>query len=101
VGEQGIAGKQGGRLVEGLVCGRSSATQVVIVHAGQIVVDQRISMDAFQRDARRQGVVAIAEKVGGGEREYGPQAFSAGFQAVAHGLVQACGTGVRRGNVHL
>jgi hypothetical protein len=53
-GEQPVAGKNGGRLVECLVRGRATASQVVVVHGGQIVVYQRIAVHAFQRRARHQ-----------------------------------------------
>ena len=47
---QRIAGKDRGRFVEGVVHGRLAAPEVVIVHARQIVVDQRIDVDAFDRE---------------------------------------------------
>ncbi len=50
-GQQGVAGEDRGRLVEGVVNGRLSAAQVVIVHRRQVVMDQRIAVYAFQRGA--------------------------------------------------
>ena len=49
IGQQAVAGKDGGRLVEGLVDRRQAAPQIVVVHRRQIVMDQRIAMDAFER----------------------------------------------------
>ena len=48
-GQQPIAGQNCGRLVELLVDRRQAAAQVVVVHRGQIVMDQRIAMDALER----------------------------------------------------
>ena len=56
---QRIAGEDRGAFVEGAVHGRLAAAQIVIVHARQIVVDQRIDMDAFDREAGAQRAVAI------------------------------------------
>jgi hypothetical protein len=40
VGQQRVAGEDGGRVVVGLVHGGLAATQVVVVHGRQVVVDQ-------------------------------------------------------------
>ena len=45
-----IAGEDRGAFVEGAVQGRLAAPQIVIVHARQIVVDQRIDVDALDRE---------------------------------------------------
>ena len=47
--QQAVAGKDGGRLVEGLVHGRLAAAQIVVVHRRQVVMDERIAVDAFER----------------------------------------------------
>ena len=47
--EQGIPGQNRRRLVKFAVQCGPAATQVVIVHAGQVVMDQRLGMDAFDR----------------------------------------------------
>ncbi len=48
---QAIAGQYGRRLVKRLVDGRLAPAHVVIVHRGQIVMHQRIDMDALDRQA--------------------------------------------------
>ena len=50
-----VSGKHGFSLAEGLVDRRLAAPQVRIVHARQIVVDQRINVDRLDRaaDAKR------------------------------------------------
>ena len=44
-----IARQNGGRLVERAVNGRSTMAQRVVIHARQIVVDQRIDVDRLDR----------------------------------------------------
>ena len=53
-GEQRVAGEDRGRLVERLVHGRPAAAQVVVVHGGQIVMHQRVTVQAFERGAGQQ-----------------------------------------------
>ena len=62
-GLQRVAGQNGSCVVEGFVNGRPPPSQVVVVHGGQIVVDERIAMQQFHRAAgpeRACGVVARA-----------------------------------------
>jgi hypothetical protein len=50
------ADQQRGRFVVGDVDGRFAAAQVVVVHAGHVVVDQRIGVDHLDRaGGTRQG----------------------------------------------
>ncbi len=53
-GEQGVAGEHGHAFAEDLVRGRPAAAQIVIIHAGQIVVDEGVSVDAFHGAGVRQ-----------------------------------------------
>ena len=60
-------------------------------------MDQRIGMDALDRDGGGQrGLFCAFTKLSRGEHEHGTQAFAASLEAVAHGGVQAGGTRVRR-----
>ena len=52
---QGFAGQDRGRLVEGLVHGRAAASQIVVVHGGQIVVDEGIAMQELDGGAGAHG----------------------------------------------
>lgn len=47
---QRIASEDRGGLVEGDMHGRLAAAQRVVVHRRQVVVDQRVGMDQFDRD---------------------------------------------------
>ena len=92
---QTIAHEERGRLVEFDVASRLAAAKHVVVHARQIVVHQRIGVNAFYgagRDfqARRVGADRFA---GGGfaccKREQGPYALASAEHRIAHGVVQA------------
>ena len=48
---EAVAGEDRGRFVERLVDGRLAAAKIVVVHARQIVVDQRIDVDRLDRRA--------------------------------------------------
>ena len=86
VGEQGVAGQDGGGVVIGPVHRRAAAAQVVVVHGRQVVVDQRIAVDHFDSEAGSNGGGGRdAEDAGGLADEQGPQALAAVEAAVAHG----------------
>ena len=61
-GEQGVAGQDRGRLVEGEVQGRAAAAHRVVVHRRQIVMHQRVAMDAFERAGGGQRVGLVHAK---------------------------------------
>src|SRR4029077_947305 len=90
---QRVSGENRCRLVEGAVGGRASASQVVVVHRRQIVVNQRIGMDAFDRRARTPRTVVRSPKrprrLHGQE---GSQPLTAAKRRIAHGLDEALGT---------
>jgi hypothetical protein len=66
--------------------------EVVVVHGGQVVVDQRVRVDHLHRAGRRHDVVhAAADRLGPGNDEDRAQTLAPGEDAVAHGLVQRLG----------
>ena len=85
-----VAGQDRRRLVEGAMTGRTPATQVVVVHRRQIVVDQRIGVDHLDGAGRavEQGGLE-SERLAGGIGEQRTDTLAAGQHRVAHGLVQA------------
>ena len=90
VGEERVAGEEGGGFVELFVRRGPAAAQVVVIHARKVVVDERVGVDALDGDGGGQGVGrTVAEQLGGGEDEDGAEAFAAGFEAVAHRGVEA------------
>lgn len=88
--QQGVTGKDRSRLVERDVHRRFSAAKVIIVHARQIVVDQRMDMDALDSEpgSKRQGSGNV-EQVGGGARQQGPKALTSAYCGVTHGVQKA------------
>ena len=66
---QGIAGQQRRRLAERDMTGRLAAAQHVVVHARQVVVDERIGVDQLDRgrgivDARGSAPARLARRIG-------------------------------------
>src|SRR5208283_703964 len=105
-----VSGKYGDGLAEGFVAGGTPAPQVVVIERGQIVVDQGISVEHFerrahrldtrgQRSSRRSSTRTRSRtnmrSTARGRRDHaprfhaedGPQALSAGKHAVPHGLM--------------
>ena len=83
---QGVAGEDGGRLVEGAVHRRLAAAKVVVVHAGQVVMDQRIAVQKLDRRAGAQRPLARApEQAGGLDGEERAQPLAAAEHRVPHG----------------
>jgi hypothetical protein len=90
--QQSIAGEDGDAFAEHFVVGRLAAAEIVVVHRGQIIVDQRIGVDALDRTRRRQGVhVVPAAGLGRGEDERRPHPLAPGEERVAHGAVNGRG----------
>ena len=88
LGQQGVAGEHGDSLAEHLVVGQLAAPVIVVVHGGEVVVDQRVGVDALDGagQGQRVGFVAAAGR-GRGEAQRGADALAAGKQRVAHGAV--------------
>jgi hypothetical protein len=64
-----------------------AAAEIVVVHGGQVVVDQRICMDHLHGASGRHGGGKVsATGLRSHQREHGPQAFPRRQKAVAHGL---------------
>ena len=92
LGEEGVAGQDGGVLAEQLVAGRPPAAQVVVVHRRQVVVDQRVGVHQLERRGRRQQALRLlAERLAGREREDRAHPLAAGEQRVPHRLDEALG----------
>ena len=82
-GQEHISCQHGRCLPECLVAGGATAPQVIVVHAGQIIVDQRIAVQHFHRSAESSGRLRItAQHITDAEHQHGPDAFSAAQQAV-------------------
>ena len=95
-GLQGIPRQQCDGLAIDLVAGRYAAAHVVVVHAGQVIVNERVGVQALDGT----GIVnRILCRAATGfrrcEAEDRPQPFAAGEHAVSHRLVQGHRTSVR------
>ena len=90
--QQAVAGQDRGRLVKRLVRRGPPAPQVVIVHGGQIVVNQRIAVHAFKRRRRVQRPLdGHAEQRRALDHKERPHPLAAAQRAIAHRFEQARG----------
>jgi len=70
------------------VVGRLAAAEVVVVHAGEVIVDEGHGVDHLDgAGSGHRGGGGAAHKLAGGDAENGAHALSAGEEGVAHGLV--------------
>ena len=83
--QQRVAGEDRGRLVEGLVDGRPPAADIVVIHRRQVVVDEAVGMDAFERRRGRDHSAALgAEQPGRLDQQERPEALAAAEHGIAH-----------------
>jgi hypothetical protein len=87
---QAVTGKNRAGFIEFFVGGRLAATQIVVVHCRQIVVNQRIGVDQLNRAGSAVSLLGLAaERFARGVGQQRTHAFAAIHHAVAHGLVKA------------
>ncbi len=86
--QQRVACQNRHGLAEFLVAGRLSASQIVVVQGGQIVVNQRVGVNELECAGYGQNGSGVARKDSKGlDAQDRPKPFAAGKHAVAHGLV--------------
>jgi hypothetical protein len=69
---------------------RLAAPEDIVVHARQIVVDERIGVDQLDRaGGTERGAVIAVDRVGGGEHEQRPQPLAAVEDGIAHRIAEA------------
>ena len=86
--EERVAGEDSDVLPEDLVVGRLTAAEVVVVHAGEVVVDKGHGVDHLNgAGSGHRGGGGASNKLAGGDAEDGAHALAAGEEGVAHGLV--------------
>ena len=89
-GEQRVAGKDGGRLVEGDMQRGPAAADCVVVHRRQIVMHQGVAMHAFERASGGQGVFwRHAKHSRRFDEKKRPQPLAAAERRIAHRLGKA------------
>ena len=59
LGLEGVAGQHGRALAEDLVVRRLAAAEIVVVHAGQVVVDERIGVQHLYGAGHGQGLFRL------------------------------------------
>ncbi|CAH1676387.1 hypothetical protein CHELA1G11_14123 [Hyphomicrobiales bacterium] len=83
--QQGVTRENGGRFVEGDMHGRAAAPEVVIIHGGQVVMDQRIAVQHFHRAGCVHCMVHVtSEKPGGLDDKERAQPFAAAKHGMSH-----------------
>ena len=88
--EKGIARQDGCRLIESEVKGWTAAAYRVIVHRRQVVMNQRVAMDAFERGAAGSAHSSrTPNSRADSMRRNGLQAFAAAEGRIAHGLPES------------
>src|SRR5919202_4910104 len=89
LGVEPVAGQDRDVLAVLDVACRPPPAQLVVVHGGEIVVDERVRVDELERRRERQhGRGVTADRLGRGGREHGTDALAAGEQRVAHRLLE-------------
>ncbi len=91
-GEQGVTGQDRVGFAIHLVVGGPAATEVVVVHGRQVVMDQRHGVDHLQRHRRGHRQIGVAPPAHRPRQaEDRPQPLAARQERVAHRLPQALG----------
>src|SRR5205085_1641084 len=86
--EQRVAGENGDAFAKNFVTRRAAAAEIVVIHAREIVVYERIGVDAFDRAGERQrGIDFAAARFRRGEAKNRAEPFAAREQTVTHRLV--------------
>jgi len=73
------------------VTSRTPASEIIVIHAREIIVHQRVGVDAFERAGEGKRISdAAAASFGGRETKNRSQSLASGEKAVAHRLVKRC-----------
>ena len=87
--QQGVAGKHRDSLAEDLVRGGATAPEIIVIHAGKVIVNQRVGVDHLHGASRGEDRLQILHSTGfgGGQSQDGSQALAPGKQAVTYSLM--------------
>jgi hypothetical protein len=87
LGLQRIAGQYGGGFIKGAMHGGLAAAQIIIIHAGQIIMHQRIGVQHFNRRRHAQSrITRHAELRRAFQHQESAQSFAAADAGVTHGF---------------
>ena len=103
--QQGITGQNRLGLAVHLVVGGPATAQVVVVHGGQVVMDERHGVDHLHRHRRGHGQIGVAAgQLTGRQGQDRSQPLATGQERVAHRLPQRLRTlgaeGAVQGGLH-
>ena len=94
--QQRVSSEHGDAVAEDFVTRGTPAPEIIVIHAREIIVHQRVSVDAFQRAGEGKGILHFPPaSFSCREAKNRSQSFAAGEQAVAHRLVKCFWFGVR------
>ena len=100
-GLEGVAGEKGDGFAVDLVAGGDAAAEIFVIHAGEVVVDEGVGVEALDGGGGEEGggaggaasTAGRGTSFGGSGAEEGSEALAAGEEAVAHGGVELLGAG--------
>src|SRR5699024_3063320 len=90
-GLQGVSGQDGGRFIKSAVDGGLAASFIVVVHGGQIVVDEAVGVDPFEGAGGGMNALNCcftADDLRDFDGQNGSNAFAPTGDGVFHGLQQ-------------
>lgn len=88
LGKEGVAGENSHAFAINLMRGRAPAAEVIVIHAGEIIVNERVSVHDFDSTCRRERPFFFTStSFRSGEGQNGAQAFPTGKNGVAHRLM--------------
>ena len=94
--QQCITSQHGDAFAKNFVVGRLAAAKIIVIHRRQIIVDERVSVDALHRARERHGVgIFSAARFRRRQQNCRAHPFAAGEERVTHRLVDGGGTGGR------
>ncbi len=94
-GEECIPSENGDCLTIDAVVGRATSAEVIIIHAGKVIMNQGVGVDALDSAGGGKCVRLLAsDSLGGGKAEDRSKSFSPREEAVAHRLMDLVGLGL-------
>ena len=84
LGQQDVTGQHRGGFTECLVAGGLAAAHIVVIHAGQVIMDERIAVQHLDCGCKLLSCLGIAvEHITHGQHQHSANALAAAQQAVA------------------
>ena len=86
--QQTVASQHSHCLAKNLMVGQAATTIIIVIHAGQVIMNQGICMNHFQTAGYRQIVIALAaQSLSRCHQKNRTDALASGHQAVFHRLI--------------